>query len=83
MENALVCVNNNGILNTVADIFKFPKPGTNLFNIVMNYCTIEHLSCLTVLENSGVLGWNFKLLLSHVVNSQYFPDRHLQKCLTL
>lgn len=60
MENALVCVNNNGILNTVADIFKFPKPGTNLFNIVMNYCTIEHLSCLTLLENSGVLGWNFK-----------------------
>lgn len=60
MENALVCVNNNGILNTVADIFKFPKPGTNLFNIVMNYCTIEHLSCLTALGNSGVLGWNFK-----------------------
>lgn len=83
MENALVCVNNNGILNTVADIFKFPKPGTNLFNIVMNYCTIEHLSCLTALGNSGVLGWNFKHSPFHVVNSQYFPDRHLPKCLTL
>lgn len=60
MENVFVCVNNNGILNIVVDIFKFFKFGINLFNIVMNYCIIEYFSCLIVLGNLGVLGWNFK-----------------------